>query len=141
MREQTVKNWIFAFLLIGKLIILLCIFVKYKQGGLTRAEANIALTAIMPLFVANIGLALKDLFKNRELKKKQKQRLVKKSILPISLGIITIYVLAFIYIILAVSQGDIQNITLSVNFVESLFGAYVVIIVQSFFGEEKKEKD
>jgi len=148
MKEQTLKTWIFILLILGKLFIVLYLYIKTAVGGLTQAEAITAGAIILPLFVAYLTVVLEDFFRNpykQDKTDKKQPKLepirVKGSVVIATFTIIPLYVLGF-WIVLNIASHDAQfskSLPKVLAVIESVLGVYVGIIIKSLFKEKKQD--
>lgn len=146
MREATLKIWIFILLFLGKLSIILFLYIKTSVGGLSPTSAVTAGSIIMPLFMAYITVVLDEFFRNphrNTAKEPEKPVKVRTSVVLATFIIIPLYVISFWIVINMVAR----DATLAGNFpkivaaIESVLGVYVGIIIKSLFKSPNNQNE
>ena len=142
MKEQTLKIFIFIFLVFGKLFIFMFLYLKSSAGAFSPNEAITASAVIFPLFVVYLTIVLESFFKNpfkSPTDKKTEIRKVKLSVVLATFIFLPLYILGFVFVINRVAHDSefIESFPKMVALIESFLGIYVGIIIKSLFKEKE----
>lgn len=145
--QHNFKSWIFAFMLIGKLLLMAFIVFQIDTGGFTQEQGLSVITLLLPVLTAYLGAMVADIVKRKNdlFPTDNDNKPISKMMQRATFVLLPLYFL-FIYLLISRyaigymqqndGEADFKSLTTWLGVIESGFGVYVGQIVYGLFREK-----